>query len=198
MVNNDIDPRPLGDRPIMVEPWQEPMTPRPPKANPHARAAMLIWLVGAIELLVFGLLAAVLVAMVLVSEPTIHDAVASGAVTQDQLVMFLRQQPRFTPMVVTVAILGLLPAILYLVLGFFIRAGGSIAVMIALLITTTQATVIGLLLLGGLLGAATSGQPAVATLNILLFGSLLLLIGFAIYWLMQSRHAPIPVCQPFD
>lgn len=192
MVSNDIDPRPSGNRPLMAEPWREPLDPRPPKANPYARAAVLIWLVGTFELLLFGLLTTVLVAMASVNEPTIHDAVASGAMTQEQSAIFLHQQPQFTPRVVTVVILGLLPAILCLVLGFFIRAGGRIAVMLALLITITQTTVIGVLFLGGLLWAATSGQPTVATLNILFFGSLLILLGVAIYWLIQARHARSP------
>jgi len=156
-------------------------TEEPYRIRHHA--AKLVWIIGAIQALVFGCCTTSM-AIVATIPPEQLEQMTDPA-TFDQ---FTRAMPLFLPVAITVFVLGFVPGVVYLIAGFGVKAGKPPATSLALVLMTTQSIVLGVLLLNAVVAAVASHRPADLTLGVLTHGSLLVLLGFGIHRLWRVKQ----------
>ena len=162
---------------------QFPLMTPPPHAlgGTHGRAAVLGWVVAAVELLVSACCIAGTYA--LAQDPS-QFAQLPPEISAEQMVTVVQ-------VVVTVSV-GLLfagPAVALLFLGFGVRRGSRAMKIAAMVILWTHAAFVGLTLLANLVQLAT--DPLAGLLSIAIFGGLLALIGWTL-WNLHHLHGPPP------
>jgi hypothetical protein len=155
-------------------------------APPARRVATLVWIVGAIELLVFGYLA--LSAAFIASRPVewLRQQLPQAS-EADVITLHATLWPRALLM----AAMGCLPGLVYVISGFGVRRGGSLATGIALLLCVTQLIVFGVVFVSTLTTAVTQRDPSQITLGVLGLGTLLALLGFTAYTLRLAWRGDI-------
>lgn len=158
-------------------------------AQPAGRAAVQLWILAAVELVMFGCLSATASLLAFIPETEIRKALQPGQVSEEQMQMFLQAKEMAIPVALTILILGLIPAIAYVILGFFVRLSRPNAIGTALLLAVTQSIVFGVLFLQGAIAAVMQHNPAQFTVDCLSFGTVLVLLGYAIKWLLRARSS---------
>lgn len=159
--------------------WDVPAAP----AGICRQASNGVWLIGAVETAVFGFCVAVMA--VLASLPPEQFEEFADQASIEHLTL---HQPVFVEVAVTLFVLGVLPGVAYLLLGYPVRQENSLGITAALVLAMTQCMVFGLLLLRNLVATLIEHDPAATTLQILTLGSLLLLLGCGAYRLWQARR----------
>ena len=141
------------------------------------RAASLVWWLGSAEVVVGSAAAAIFIAA---ARMPVTKLISWGQpMPLDELAI---AQGRLLPVAMLFALLGTVPGLAYLVLGFPVRSGRRWPIFLALLLVVTQSVALGVALIGGTIQAVRVGQPPLLTLNVLVFGSP---IAFLIY---TARH----------
>ncbi len=159
--------------------WDE--TPATSADHPARRAAVMVWVLSAVCLVVFGCLGTS--AFVFSRVP--HEELQRIFADNGQEIA--APDPKLlSVMALMMVALGVLPGIVYLIAGFGVRAGRSGATNLALYLVITQVIIFGLLMLNGVIGALLAGDPASLTMVILPLGTLLAIMGFTIRWLISA------------
>lgn len=153
--------------------------------DPRPTAAMFTWLLAGLELLLFGCC-------------TVSFFSASGLTGDEILRAFPPEQasqfeahkdtlPQFAQaMAFATGLLGLLPALVLLIVGFMVRRGSISAMYLGLLLTAMQAIMVAVVLVLNVLGGLMQGALVAVTMNVLALGSAECLIILAIRWLWRS------------
>ena len=170
--------------PVHLEPWFSSGGPGP--NGLRQRAAVSVWVIGAVQTVAFGCCSALMgmVAMV----PLEHFRTVTDLKVFEQLAGVY---PLLGDAAMTGFVLGFLPGLAYLALGFAVRVGRGFSTEVAMVLAATQLVVFGTVFVSNLVVAVTGHSPSAATVNILTLGSLLALLGYGIrcLWLArQSRH----------
>lgn len=155
---------------------------RPDVEQARRRAAKLLWVTGAVEAAAFGCCVTSMAIVSVMPGDLLQEA--ADAQTYEQ-VMQLRPMLGFWA--VTVFVLGFVPAVAYLILGFAVRTGRDAATTTALVLALTQFIVFGVLMIGNTVSAISTHSPADFTKSALTLGSLLVLLGLSIHSLWQAR-----------
>lgn len=146
---------------------------------------MFTWLLAGLELLLFGCCA-------------VSFFSASGLTGDEILRAFPPQQasqfeahkdtlPQFAQaMAIATSLLGFLPALVLLIVGFLVRQGSISAMYLGLLLTAMQAIMVAMVLALNVLGGLMQGALVAVTVNILVLGSAECLILLNIRWLWRS------------
>ena len=157
-----------------------------PEANGSAlgaRAAFWIRIIGFVQVAAFGLFG---LPMVLIR--WIPTDQRRRMTQPQQFKQMIELQPFLDTLGWMVFLLGFLPGMVYLALGFAVRRGHGLAIDVALLLAVTQCIVFGLFLLRNMAAAIEQASPASLTINVLTVGSLLALLlnGVRCLWSVRS------------
>lgn len=153
------------------------------------RASVFLWIAGAIEVLLMGCMAAALfVATIMPMEQIIEHGRATEQ--QAQEIRQLKDTPGLiTATCIGIVVLGVLPGAAYLVLGFFVRLGKRGAMAMAQALLLMQCILLGLFTIGGIYNALMMGDPTAMTMVVLIFGSMVGLLGYTCLLLHRARLA---------
>jgi hypothetical protein len=179
-------------------PRADPLTPYvdPGDERPRRRAARLLWITGTVLCVVFGSCAGWMWVLDGFSPEEVERFLRrSQAEDVDALMNQYHQiAPYLGALAMTLLVLGFLPGLAYLLLGFPVRRGRRPATVIAFVLIGMQTLVVGLMCLLNLLGALIAGNPGGATMAVLMWGSLLALLIYTAWWLLQAlRGHPAPL-----
>jgi hypothetical protein len=168
-----------GDQPpLPSREWDEPAGP-----DPNFRAAVFVWIAGAVTMLMSGCCA--MTAMML---GTVSLEELERVAGQPMPPQFTQVQPMLAYVAIAVLVMGFVPGVIYLVLGFGIRRGKLLPIRLAMVLAITQSIVLACLLLWDLAQAITAGNPMALTVSVLLMGTPLALLGFALRWLFAAQQ----------
>ncbi len=157
-----------------TDPWNLP--PIGVKArNLCRRAAAITWLIGAVQAVFFGTCTAVTAWAALLPLDQLRRVTS-----HEQFEQFSNIRPMLGAAVVTVGVLGFVPGVAYVILGFGVRRGHTAATRVVLVLATTQVIVFGTVFVHNVLTAIRTRNPTVLTFNAATLGSLLVLLGLAI------------------
>lgn len=147
---------------------------------------MFLWIVAALEMTGFGCCS---VAMAVASfvpadqlQEQLQENPAAAEITVEQLRAIM------LPGAIVFLVLGFLPGVAYLILGFFVRQGKTIAINFALLLLITQIIVFGIMMLAAVAQALIAGNPVQFTSNLLILGTLLAMLVATMRWLLRARN----------
>lgn len=148
-----------------------------------ARAAFWVRMIGFVQVAAFVLCGLPMVLIRLI--PT--DQLQSMTDPQ-QFEQIIESQPFLGIMAWIFFLLGFLPGMVYLALGFVVRRARGLAIDLALFLAVTQCIVFGLLLLRNMVTAFVQASPVSLTVNVLTIGSLLTLLfqGVRCLWSVRS------------
>ena len=166
--------------------WDIPPSGASPDAS--SRAAKLVWIIGIIEIAVFGCFSTVLALGAIIPTNQFKELVDQGQMSPDQFNEFIAMQPMCGPAAMVLFVLGFLPGLAYLVAGFAVRQGKAIASTITIVLVATQFIVFGVIFALNLIGAVLTHNPIALTFNALTLGSLVVLLGLAIRSLLAERQ----------
>jgi len=163
----------------------------PPTGDPRGRAAVLLWVLGGLQLVVFSCCTMAGLVLSIVPRGQIDQALQQQSMA-DQ---FTAQQIQTIgiPMAVTALLLGVLPALFYLVAGFFVRKSHAVMTNVTLLLIATQLCVFGMLLLISVVGGIATGRPLDITVNVLTVGTLVALLVVTMRSLWQAKQSNFDV-----
>lgn len=176
---NAIPPRREGDDlPRQSSEWDEPVGP-----DARLRAAIFVWILGGLTVVLCGCCSALLGVMGMMSDQELEEAARQPL--PPEYFQFKQQLPTVA---LGVLILGFVPGVLYLFLGFGVHKGRSAPTGIALVLAATQAIALAGLAAWDMIAAIRMGNPSALTFVILILGTPLLLLGFAIRWLLAAQQ----------
>ncbi len=158
-------------------------TSRDPDHAPLHRAATVVWCLGVVEIIAFGGMAACLGWAAVLTPHRLEHLAGQSRLTQPQIDRLLEAQPTLGAWAVALIVFGALPGVLYLFLGSGVRTGRQPPTMVALTLAATQVLVFGVSFIARAAQAFLAHQPVAFTINALTLGSLLVLLGFALYGL---------------
>jgi hypothetical protein len=150
--------------------------------DPAFRAALFVWLMAAVNIVVFGCLSISFGVFSRLSKEEMEKMLPQ--LTAEQLSQIY---PLLLPMAVVVFVLGFLPGVVYLITGFWVRRAHPTGIGLALLLVFTQLIVVGVVLLLDIAAAVVNRDPAAITVNTLTLGSYLAILIFTIRWLLRAR-----------
>ena len=170
--------------------WNVP--PQMRGMNPRRRAAYFVWGVGIVEILLFGCcsLGAILARSMPLADLQADFAARNPQVSHEQLNQLAQIYQLAWPLAVLFLVVGFLPGLAYALLGFGVRKGRPISTNTALLLAITQTIVFGVIFAVNVAGAVMSENLPALTANFIGFGSLLMVLGFTIFWLFRAKTIP--------
>lgn len=152
----------------------------------RTRAAVLLWVLGGIELVGFGCCAGMFTFLAMAPLQLLQDIIAQQPMPEQFTV---EQFKSWMPMIATtVMVLGVVPALVYLTAAFGVKAGKAAACNLALVVLLTQGIVLGVMLLSSIAVSIMAKSPLDLTVNVLMFGTPLALIVASIRALLQTRE----------
>lgn len=167
--------------------WDQLPGPMPSVGvTPPLRAAILLWIVGPLQMAIFGCCGSVYATMAMIPY-------------EEFLKLFEQHQPHMAdqadqihPLLpafaVSMLVLGFLPGVAYLLLGFGVRKAKPAAINFAQMIALTQGIVLAVFFLLLLAGAVQTGSPMTLTFVLILIGTPLAILGVAFYWLQKAKR----------
>jgi len=153
-------------------------------ASSGPRAATLMVVAGALELVCFGLLA---LCCLSVAVTPLEELQSKMQLPPAQLTQMSQVKESAVPMAVTLVLMGVVPGLAYLGLSLGVRRGRYVSTQISMLLVATQMIVLGLMFLAVALESMMQLNPVVLTFNVITLGSLLMLLAFIFKHLMQAR-----------
>lgn len=151
--------------------------------NLRHRAAVITWIIGSVQSVLFGSCSALTT-----WAARLRPDELQGITNPEQLEQFSKFHPMLGHVAITLFVLGVVPGIVYLMLGFAVRTGSTIATGTALVLAITQSIVLGTIFIHNVLTAVLAHDPVMLTVNALTLGSLLALLGFGIRSLWLARQ----------
>lgn len=116
----------------------------------------------------------------------IDEVASQGAISADHMRAWEQFKPHSLMLATTTFVLGCVPGVCYLLLGFGVRRGQRGMTIASLILAMTQAIVCGLVLLLSLIEGFRRGEPLAITIPVLTFGTLLGLLVFLCVWLFRA------------
>jgi hypothetical protein len=159
-----------------------PPLPPPPDATAR-RAAAMVWILGLLEVVLCSCCVVSCLFLAGLNEESIQTL---GKQYQSPEMVKQAQSLAF-PMAILTVMLGLLPGVGYVVLGFGVRQRKMPAVNTCLLLAMTQGIVLGVLLLLQVVEAVRTLSPMLMTTTALTHGTPMALIVYVIRLLMSLR-----------
>ncbi len=162
--------------------WDAP----PPGAASPLRAAVITWIIGAGQTFLFGLGTVIYGLMALLPEERLHELVRGQNLPEEQLTLL--QPWLMAAFALCCLLLGFIPGVAYVLLGFGIHRGKRLAFESTQMLLLTQAIVLGIFLLLGVSQALAAGSPRHVTLNIVVLGTPLALLITGIRWVAAAKR----------
>ena len=149
-------------------------------AASHASAAVWLWVIGALEIVVFSCLAMLFAAFGAMAWSEMEQTLAAQNMSDGMVEQSHSVHAHAGKLAVGMAVVGILPGLAYLVRGVLGRGGGGRAGMVASVLLLTQVVVVAAY--GGLsvIGALASGQPGMVTMMVLVYGTPVALLVMAL------------------
>lgn len=148
------------------------------------RAACLVWLVGSVELLVGTAAAGIFLAASRMPLPEVM-AWSGQPIGLGELAL---AQDRFLSVAIVFVVLGTVPGLGYLILGFSVRWGRSRPIVLALLMAVTQSVALAIGLVGATVHAIRLDQPPMLTINAFILGSPIVFLIYMAKHLMLAKN----------
>ena len=148
------------------------------------KAAILVWVLGAVEVLLGGCLSMFIAAL---GMTPVQELLARLPEVQHEPIEKLH--PDFPAIAVVLMILTVGPGFALVVLGFFVRLGHRPLTRVTLGVVGTQAALLAFLLLMSMLGALVSHDYLALITNTIIFGGLLafMVMILRILYRLQSQ-----------
>lgn len=156
----------------------------------RGRAAIWLWVIGGLEVVLFSCLATAFAVFGAMAWSEIETTFAAQDMPGDVVEMYRSIHPHAGKLALGLSLIGVLPGLAYLVLGFLVRAGGARAALVASVLLLTQAVVVGLYGALSVFGALTTGQPGMVTMMVLMYGTSAALLVMALRSVNAARIAP--------
>ena len=155
----------------------------PTRAGSSERAARWIWWIGGAETLLFGTCSAL---SANVASTPVERIISQldGSVDVAQLTA---AHEKLWPVVALLLILGVVPGLAYLVLGFGIRRGVLAATRVGLVICGTQAVVVTFFAVNTVLAAILTLNPVAVSVWVILLGTPTALLMFLVRALLRAQ-----------
>ena len=139
------------------------------------RASLFMWIAGGAMTLLFGLYAILLAVLPAV----VDEAKRAGTLTTDMITALEQLEDQAGSMALTASLLGVLPAVALIWLGFMVRRGTPGWTKAGRILANVQAVVLVVLTLDIAVSALRMGNPAALTISLLIFGSLAGMLFYA-------------------
>lgn len=173
-----------------LEPWNTPPGSDPGQAaSVSRRAAVRLWICGGVFLLLFGCCAGILSLSSSMPWSEFEQAMRQQNMSDQQLDQLRAIWGYMPAIAVMMALIGPLPGLLYLLLGFALRAARRWANSLALVIAALHGGVLLVMLLLNLVGYLGQGDISSGLLTALVWGLPLALILWMIRALWHARDA---------
>jgi hypothetical protein len=171
------------------EPWQ--MMPSP-QSGSGSTAAVLLWILAAVQGLIFGCCSLVMGAFAAIP---MEEWLKQPNIQQIDPQVLDSFHKIAGGMATLVFVIGCVPAVAYLIMGFLVKQHNRPAIYTCAVLLLLQTLVLGLLLLGGLAQSIPQGNVAALTMSLLIFGlpvGLQLAAGYHLRKALDQRpsHAP--------
>jgi len=167
--------------------------PQPPRDDPAQRSAVYCWVIGGLTTLLFSCCGCSIGALATMPAGEVQRAFtrqqsqSGGQITQEQIQMLMQLHPTgYAVLAVAVVLLGLIPSVALLLLGFAVRQRKRWAIIAALVIIGVQTLICGGLLFFSLVGGLISGDPVGVLFSLLVFGGVTTLLIFALRSLRRT------------
>lgn len=152
-----------------------------PRHTTHA--AMWAWIIGAMQTLLFGCCAATFALMASMPQDELDRAAQQQPGSAEAIALVY---PHLRTIAALLLLIGFIPGVMYCVAGFFIRANNKPAIYFTLFLAIAQIFVVGVLLLLNLIGFFINGSLIQLTINILMYGTMLGMLGALVFNLFRS------------
>jgi hypothetical protein len=175
----------------------DPPAPKAP-AQPASRAAFHLWFLVGMQMVIFVMEALGLFSL---AHRPYEEFAAQMEEARWPPGTVAQAYPMLWGVGVMALVLGFLPGAAYVILAFGVRRGRAAEIGLALLLTTTQLVVGGVILLASALEAILHGQPGSMTMSVVLLGTPLAVLGLTARWLHAARGSaagPKPGREPWD
>lgn len=148
------------------------------------KAARWVWTVGVLEMAAGGCATTCLGSLATqTKESLLEQAGPEFPAAQFELVY-----PWLAPTAILIFVLGFLPGLVYVLLGFGVKAGRMGQVTFALVLALTQVIVLVFLGLSHVAGAWIAADPCALTSGVVLFGSPIFLLAVTLQWLLRAQR----------
>jgi hypothetical protein len=151
-----------------------------------SRAASLLRALGALEIPLFLLLAMGYAWVASLTPQQLAERVQARELSLRQAQVLAEAQPAAGRIAAAAVMIGVLPGVAYVAMSFGVRRGASLAVLGSLLLAATQLIAFTAAVVERLLSALGGGNPLIVTVTVLLGGTLVGLLGAAVYWLWRA------------
>ncbi len=145
-------------------------TEHTPDKGSTARASLWVWALGTLELVTSGVM--MLACMTFASLPI--EKIQAMVKTAEERAMLEQIHPMMPMAAAGAFVLGVLPGLALIVLGFGVRDGRRSAIMACLAIAGVQAVLLALVLIANMVGALIQGDPAALFSNLIVLGGIML------------------------
>jgi hypothetical protein len=134
------------------------------------KASMWVWTLGTLEFVASGVMTLACVAFA--SLPI--EKVQSLVKTAEERAILEQIHPMMFFAAAGFFVLGVLPGLALIFLGFGVREGRRTAIMASLAICSVQASLLALVLIANLLAAVIQGEPSALFSNLIVLGGIML------------------------
>lgn len=141
-----------------------------PDKGTTSKAALWVWTLGTLEFVASGVMTVAFVAFA--SLPI--EKVQSLVKTAEERAILEQIHPVMSFAVAGFFVLGVLPGLALIFLGFGVREGRRTAIVASLAICGVQASLLALVLIANLLAAVIQGEPTALFSNLIVLGGILL------------------------
>jgi len=155
-------------------------------AHPPTKAAWFVWIIGLLQVVLLGCCSTAYLTLSLLPEDQLKEAIEQQ--TSDPAITEAFNQDMFRMVAGLCFFLGFVPGVLYLILGFGVQKSKPNWTSFTILLLITQAIVLGVLTLAGIAQGLFTGNPSMVTLNLLLMGTPLLILGYTIYFVRKAAN----------
>lgn len=163
------------------DPFRSPMPPMQPSGT-HTQAAILVWILGSLQILLGGCLSMVVAALAV----TPLDELLTH-LTPVQREVIEKVHPSLPIAAVLLLLFTVVPGVTYLVLGFFVRLGHRISTRLTLGLAIAQAGLLVLVLAINMLGSIISRDPLSIVGSLIIYGGLLAYLIVVIRTLLRLK-----------
>ena len=152
------------------------------------RAAIATWVAAGAVLLLFGCCSGLFTFLAVTSLDDLRRMSGPEGMSAEQMEAMKQVKPVAIPFVAATLLVMVLPALIALVLGFFVNGGKRWAILAVLGIFAVQAVLVLLMLLAAVLGSVLSGDVVSAVMVLVLWGGLFALLCWPVVQLWSLRR----------
>lgn len=147
------------------------------------RGARWVWWIGGIQGVLCGWMVLSLTTAATMS-PEDFAALSKPQVPAEHLALI---HPMLWPLALSTCVLGFLPGLAYIYLGFGVRKGRTLPARISIGLSVIQAILLGVFLVSSIVSAILEAAPAKLTLSVLVLGTPLIVMIYCTRALLRTR-----------